>query len=303
MQAVYCYKRERSASKVLQLSEESQRSTGYEEISLVSLSSGDHSEIGKIIKDLVGKFEKQGVSVSLPSLRIDRGLAKFPSALARLGISGVTLAPEAGSERLRKIINKNIDISRLRETTVELQRSGWRKVKLYFMIGLPGETPEDLSGIQGIVSGLKGGVNISISSFIPKPHTPFQWRAMEDPEDLREKFFSLKSRIRPRRIKLDFHDPDLSFLEGVFSRGDRKLGRVIEAAFRKGAIFDGWGEHFRFDRWLASFKECGIDPYFYTHRPKGYEEILPWDHIAAGISKSHLIEESEIAGYLTKIAV
>ena len=291
----YHYKRERSAKKIVELALESERFTGYEEVSLLSLSSGDHSEIEKIISELVDKCKPKGISISLPSLRIDKALKEFPSVLSKVGISGLTFAPEAGSERLRNIINKDIDIKNLKHIAAEVRKSGWRKIKLYFMIGLPGETDEDLKVIPEIVNNLKGEINVSVSSFVPKPHTPFQWACMQPFEELRRKFLFLKDNMSSRRIKLSFHNPNLSFIEAVLSRGDRRVGEAILAAFKSGAKFDGWTEHFKFDTWREAFKASSVDPEFYVYRKRPYDELLPWDCINPGMSKEYLIKESQQA--------
>ena len=290
------YKRQRSLSRILELSDRTQRLTGYEELSLLSLSSGDHSEIEELISRLVDKFRSKGVRVSLPSLHIDRALKKFPSVLARLGITGLTFAPEAGSERLRSIIKKDIDIGHLQDAVAELSRAGWKRAKLYFMMGLPGEETEDLNAVTDLIYKLKKvNLTVSVSAFIPKPHTPFQWSRMQSIEALKNKFFFIKDSIKSRRIKFDFHDPNLSFLEGILSRGDRRISGAIQSAYKNGAVFDSWTEFFSFERWLDALKESKVDPHFYLYRQRPYEEILPWDHIITGVSREYLIKESKVA--------
>lgn len=299
---LYHHKRERSLSNVFKLSLESRRRTGYEEISLLSLSSGDYSDIKKLITNLSDEFESQGMSVSLPSLRIDKAFYEFPHLLKKAGTRGLTFAPEAGSKRLRDAINKNINIDHLQEVASKLFNAGWKRIKLYFMIGLPGEEEEDLRAILDIVHNLKGSLTVSLSSFIPKPHTPLQWSQMKTLDQLRDKFIFLKENVRKtKKIKLDFHDSNLSLLEAVVSRGDRRIGKVIYSAFKKGARFDAWGEHFKFDYWIESFKECSLEPAFYAYRKRSYEELLPWGHINTGISKEFLVKESENSSALLNI--
>ncbi len=292
---IYHHKRERSLPRIVELSGKSQRLTGYDEVSLLSLSSGDHSEISGIIGRLADEFKAKGVCISLPSLRIEEAVREFPEVLKKLGIRGLTFAPEAGTPRMRKIINKNIDIAHLEETAGQLYKSGWRRVKLYFMIGLPGEGEEDLKGIVRIVHKLKGNITLSISSFMPKAHTPFQWRAMDSPDELENKFLFIRNKIKSRRVKISFHDKRLGSLEAVFSRGDRRLAGVIYEAFKNGAKFDSWSEHFKFEAWQDAFKKTRTDPGFYIYRKRGYEEILPWAHIKTGISTEYLIKESRDA--------
>ena len=287
--SIYHHKRERSLKKILELAEKGIANTGYEEISLLSLSSGDHSQIAPMIDNLISRFKKNGISISLPSLRIEKLLKSFPDLLSRIRKSGLTFAPEAGSERLRKIINKNINMDELGPTIKAACDSGWRRVKLYFMIGLPTETYEDIDGIiDTIYSILKDNrnieLNVSISSFIPKPHTQFQRSPMEREEALRAKISYIASKIKPRRAKLKFHDTRTGMLEAVFSRGDRKLGSVILHAFKSGCRFDSWKGQLDFDRWTEAFNAEGINLEDYIYRTRPATEHLPWDHINCGTS-------------------
>ncbi|MFH1753569.1 MAG: TIGR03960 family B12-binding radical SAM protein [Candidatus Omnitrophota bacterium] len=284
---LYRHKRERKAEEVIRLAEETVRETGYEEVSLLSLSSGNHSEIIKIITTLIDNFKDRGISLSLPSLRIEKILKEFPQILSKIKKSGLTFAPEAGSERLRSAMNKKIDIGQLKETVTAACDSGWGRVKLYFMIGLPGETKEDVDGIIDTLNAVLSAhrriqINASVNSFIPKPHTPLQRSGMNRDGDLAEKISYIKKRVRTGRIKLKFHDTRLSMLEGVFSLGDRRLGGVIHRAFQKGCRLDGWTEHINFGAWSEAFAEEGIDPGFYTYREKPADEILPWGQIETG---------------------
>lgn len=281
--------RERSREKILELAKESYGATGYEEISLLSLSSADHSRIKEIIKDLNEAFKDKAVSVSVPSLRIEDVLKDLPTLISEVKKTGLTFAPEAGSECLRKIINKNIDIDKLFGVISESFRRGWQRVKLYFMIGLPKERDEDVSGIIDLVekvSGLRkvsGGmpayVTASINAFVPKPHTPFQTVAMESLEGLSRKQDMLKRNIRSKKIKLDFHSFQMSYLEAVFARGDRRLSAVIYDAWASGARFDAWQDFFDPHLWIDSFKKAGIEPDFYSKRTRTLDEILPWSFI------------------------
>jgi radical SAM family uncharacterized protein len=290
--------RERSREKILKLAKESYIATGYEEVSLLSLSSVDHSQIAGIIEDLNSLFKTKAVSISVPSLRPEKMLICLPRLISEVRKTGLTFAPEAGSDCLRSAINKDIDIERLFETVLESFRQGWQRVKLYFMIGLPAEKEEDLAGIIELthkVSDLrrqvaKGSayVTASINAFVPKPHTPFQWEAMETILGLGEKERWLKSRVKSKRIKLDFHSFEMAFLEAVFSRGDRRLGGVIEEAWRGGCRFDGWRDLFDAAIWSEAFKKHGVDPCFYARRERPFDEVLPWDFIDIGIEKEWL---------------
>jgi len=303
---LYHYKRERSMKEVVRLAEESIGQTGYEEVSLLSLSSGNHSQIVQIITALIDRFKSRGISVSLPSLRLEKVLKKFPTLLSRIRKSGLTFAPEAGSERLRKVINKNIDMDELRPTIEAAYDSGWKRVKLYFMIGLPTESYEDIDRIIDVINGIlkenkKIHINVSIASFIPKPHTPFQWAPMEREEELNRRYAYIAEKIKSRRVKLKFHNTRLSLLEGIFARGDRRLGGVILRAFEKGCRFDGWTDSLppkadapkvgKYELWMEAFKEEGIDPSFYIYRNKDFKEILPWEHIDCGLKKAFLMQE------------
>ncbi|MDD5174546.1 MAG: TIGR03960 family B12-binding radical SAM protein [Candidatus Omnitrophica bacterium] len=290
----YRPRRERSKETILRIAKEAYSNTGYEEITLLSLSSGDHSCIREIIEELNGGFKEKGVSVSVPSLRIEDILSKLPALISQVKKSGLTFAPEAGSECLRKVISKNIDMERLMEALRESYRSGWRRVKLYFMIGLPTEKEEDLENIAKLlykVSNLKreidgkdAHVTASVNAFVPKPHTPFQWEPMESIDTLSVKKGFLRDSVKSRMVELDFNSFRMGYLEAVFARGDRRLSGVIYEAWRRGARFDGWKERFSFDLWLESFKEKSLDPDFYASRRRDRDEIFPWDFIDIGFS-------------------
>jgi radical SAM family uncharacterized protein len=290
----YRPRRERSKETIVRIARETYSKTGYEEMTLLSLSSGDHSHIRDIIEELNREFKERGVSISVPSLRIEDILSKLPALLSEVKKSGLTFAPEAGSECLRKIISKNIDIEKLMEALRESYRSGWRRVKLYFMIGLPAEKDEDLdemvkllykvSNLRREIDGKDAQVTASINAFVPKPHTPFQWEPMEPVDSLSRKKNYLRDRVKSRMVEMDFNSFHTGYLEAVFARGDRRLSAVIYEAWGKGARFDGWKEYFNFNLWLESFKEKGLDPDFYASRRRGRSEILPWDFIDIGSS-------------------
>jgi len=293
----------RSIDRLLELAEASYRATGHNEISLVSLSSSDYPDFEDLVKRMSRAFNDRCVNIALPSLRVDEQLTRLPQYVSTVRRSGLTIAPEAAREPLRRAINKDIQNADLLRGVREAYAAGWQLVKLYFMIGLPGETEDDIAAIADLSMQVgnarrdlgKGParVNVSIAPFVPKPHTPFQWQAMPPREyfdDVRERLHGL---VRRRSIRLKFHDTRRSYLEAVFSRGDRRLGRVIEAAYRAGAIFDAWDEHFNFQRWLDAFASVGLDPDLYARRERPLDEVLPWDHIFAGVEKAFLIRELE----------
>lgn len=283
--------------------------TGYDEVSLSSLSSSDYTEIVKLLEKLTQWSNEEKVSMSLPSLRVDGFSDDILSKINTVRKSGLTFAPEAGTQRLRDAINKNVFEDELMNTCSKAFNAGWNKVKLYFMIGLPTETYEDVEGIARLAQKVvdtfyrcenkpKGkGVTVTIStaSFVPKPFTPFQWYAQNTREQLMDKQLHLKETITTKKINYNYHDADTSYIEAVFARGDRKLNSVMEKALEKGFHFDGWGDCFSIDKWLEVFDECGIDPDFYACRERELDEILPWDFLDYGVTKSFLIKEREKA--------
>lgn len=283
--------------------------TGYDEISLSSLSSSDYSKIQELLTELTNWSKDERVSISLPSLRVDGFNDEIISKIKTIRKSGLTFAPEAGTQRLRDVINKNVLENELMETCSKAFNGGWTKVKLYFMIGLPTETDEDVRGIadlgQKVVNtyyncenrpkGKGVSVTLSTSSFVPKPFTPFQWEPQDTEESLKSKQQLVKESIRTRKITYNYHDSSTSFLEAVFARGDRRLCRVMELAHQRGFHFDGWSDCFNLDNWLQLFEECGIDPTFYANRRRSFDEVLPWDHIDYGVSKEFLISECKKA--------
>jgi Radical SAM superfamily. len=300
---IYRPVRERSWENLLELARKLVSSTGYDEISLVSLSSCDYTFLEELIYSLIDEFKGKGVGISLPSLRIDAAYVDIFNKIEEVRKSGITFAPEAGSQRLRDVINKNVTEEDLMNAVFSAFKFGWRTIKLYFMIGLPTETDEDLDGIAELgervlqvykeVNGnLKGlTVTMSASSFVPKPHTPFQWEAQDSMEELYRKQLLIKSKIRGHALRFTYHDVRLSFLEAVISRGDRRVSMVIKKAWEKGCRFDSWNECFNFETWMDAFKETGIDPAFYANRKREENEVFPWDHIDVGVTKEFLKRE------------
>lgn len=305
---IYRPVRERSKDKIKELTEQQLSSTGYEELSILSLSTSDHSEIEPMVEELMAVCKESNVSLSLPSLRLDSFSFKVLEEVQGYKKSGLTFAPEAGTQRLRDVINKSItdhDIYHAVEQAIGL---GWTNIKLYFMVGLPTETFEDLDGIVEIaknitdinykVTGKRGrfNVTVSVSNFVPKAHTPFQWFPQDTAEQFRAKHLYLKDKLKGvKGVTFQYHGTDASHLEAVFARGDRRVCDVLTKAVELGCRFDGWREHFRYDLWLQAFAETGIDPDFYGGRERSYDEILPWDLIDAGISREFLISENNKA--------
>lgn len=283
--------------------------TGYDEVSLSSLSSSDYTRITELLTELTEWSKDENVSISLPSLRVDGFSDEILSKIKTVRKSGLTFAPEAGTQRLRDVINKNVTHGELMSTCSTAFNGGWTNVKLYFMIGLPTETLDDVAGIarlgQDVVNayysaekrqkGKSVRVTLSTASFVPKPFTPFQWFGQDDIETLKKKQMHLKDSITTKKINYNYHDSSTSFVEAVFARGDRRLCRALLKAHEKGMIFDGWGDYFSLDKWLEVFDECEIDPAFYANRQRKFDELLPWDHIDYGVKKSFLIEECEKA--------
>ena len=283
--------------------------TGYDEVSLCSLSTSDYSQVEKLIPDMLSWAVPEKINVSLPSLRVDNFSEELMEELKKVRKSGLTFAPEAGTQRLRDAINKNVTEEEVLRTSAQAFRGGWTAVKLYFMMGLPTETLDDIAGIaelaQKVVNefyknpdkpkGKGVTVSVSVASFVPKPFTPFQWEPQDTMEQLVEKQKYLLENVHTHKIQVSWHQSLTSFLEGVFARGDRKLCDVIESAWRKGCKFDGWDEFFLFDKWTEAFKECGVDPSFYSNRRRDFNEILPWDHLDYGIRKEFLIAENKKA--------
>ena len=305
---IYRPVRERSKERVKEIALQQMASTGHEELSILSLSTSDHSEIEPLVEDLMSACRENNVALSLPSLRLDSFSFKVLEEIQGYKKSGLTFAPEAGTQRLRDVINKSItdkDIYHAVEKAIEL---GWTNIKLYFMVGLPTETFEDLDGIAEIaknitdinykVTGKRGrfNVTVSVSNFVPKAHTPFQWFPQDTAELFREKHLYLRDKLKPLKgVTFQYHGTDASYLEAVFARGDRRLSETLIKAFELGCKFDGWREHFNFELWMQALKETGIDPDFYACRERSYDEVLPWDRIDSGVTKAFLLDENKKA--------
>jgi radical SAM-linked protein len=302
---IYRPYRERSEEIVKHILGESLRCTGYEELSLASLSSGDYSGIQRLVPELMARYQKERVSISLPSLRVGTLTPAMIEAIAETRKTGFTLAPEAGTERLRRVINKPVSDLDLMDAVETIFRNGWSVLKLYFMIGLPTETNEDLDGIIRLckellalgkrVSKRHAQINVSVSTFVPKPHTPFQWFGQARPEEIRQKQAYLEQGLRRRGINLKPHNAEMSLLEAAFARGDRSIGRVIEEAVSLGCRFDGWTEEFDFAEWTEAFRACGMDVVTCAVRNFKQDEELPWEHVRTGVTKEFLKREYERA--------
>jgi radical SAM family uncharacterized protein len=281
--------RQRSVERIIELAKKAYATTGYDEISLLSLSSVDYSNIAELIGRLNAEFSPKKVSVSVPSLRIEDALKDLPAMISQVKKTGLTFAPEAASHALRRALNKDIDIERLYEAVLESFKSGWRHIKLYFMIGLPGESDDDIAAISDMiykisdlkrqVDGKTAHVTASINAFVPKPHTAFQKEPMASMEIIDNRVSLLRKAMKSRMVDIDFHSLKMAFLEAVFSRGDRRLAGVILEAWYSGARFDGWQDKFNFNLWMGAFEKKGIDPAFYANRTRNADEPLPWDFI------------------------
>lgn len=312
-QAGFIYRpvREKQPETLLKQAEGAMAKTGYEEISLVSLSTSDYSCLESFTDKLINLTEKRKVNLSLPSLRIDNFSLDLMEKAQKVRKSGLTFAPEAGTQRLRDVINKGITEEDIIGSAQLAFEGGWSSVKLYFMIGLPTETTEDIEGIAKLVEkvvdeykklpGIKRAkrlkVSVSAACFVPKPFTPFQWFGQDTTEEFQNKQKLLKDKLHklPRSVVFHWHDARTSYLEAVLARGDRRLGKVLCAAWKKGCRFDGWDEHFQYDLWMDAFKEAQIDPSFYATRRRAFDEMLPWDHLDMGISKKFLERECKKA--------
>lgn len=311
---IYRPTRERDVETLKASAREMLQNTGHEEISLSSLSSSDYSELKELVNFLIEEFHGNAVNISLPSLRIDAFALDVMSKVQDIKKSSLTFAPEAGSQRLRNVINKGLTEENILHGAGEAFKGGWNQVKLYFMLGLPTETEDDMKGIAHLAQKIaetyyeevpkekrngKVQINVSTSFFVPKPFTPFQWAGMYREEDFVEKAKVVKSEIRAqlnqRSIRYSWHEPDVTILEGFLARGDRRCSKVILRAYEKGAIYDAWSESFDYNIWKESFAETNTDIDFYTLRERSTDEILPWDFIDAGVTKKFLIHEWEQA--------
>ncbi len=290
--------RERSPETLMRMADEMLARTGYDELSLLSLSAGDYSRIDSLLATLMERYYDRRVALALPSLRVETLTVNLIDAIRRVRKTSFTLAPEAGTQRLRDVINKANTDEDLLQTVRRVFTAGWQAVKLYFMIGLPGETDDDLEGIVDLAyrvlgeAGHKGQVTVSLSTFVPKPHTPFQWHGQIDLAETMDKQSFIKRRIRNKRLNVRWHDARMSFLEGLLSRGDEGMGLFVEEAFRRGCRFDGWSDRFDFTRWEEAIEALGIDPAA-ALRERTVSESLPWAHIDCGIDRSFLLAERE----------
>lgn len=307
---IYRPVRERSLDTLMEMAEKLVNATGYDEISLMSLSSGDYSCLPELAHKMVEKFAQRRVKISLPSQRIDNVLTDTLKETQKVRKTALTLAPEAGTQRLRDVINKGVTEDDLMRSVTDAFENGWSAVKLYFMIGLPTETDEDVMGIADLAEKVRKcyfavpkekrapGLRITVSAsvFVPKNYTPFQWCAQLDQETVIRRQEMLKQALRKvKGVDFKYHAPDVSYIEAVFARGDRRLADALEIAYRSGCIFDGWSDQFKYENWLKAFEQAGLDPDFYALRERPTDEILPWDHLDAGITKSFLKREWEKA--------
>ena len=307
-QAGFIYRpiREKSVETINKQSKALIDSTGYDEISLCSLSTSDHSCVNEMLSSLIDWTVKDKINLSLPSLRVDNFSDELVEKLNMVRKSGLTFAPEAGTQRLRDVINKNVTQDEVIRTCTKAFDNGWTTVKLYFMMGLPTETMEDIEGIANLgmevihafyknpnrQKGTGVQVNISCASFIPKPFTPFQWESEDNMDSLKAKQKHLLESIPTKKIKVSFHETPTSLIEGVLARGDRRLNAVILDAYKNGCKFDSWDDRFNFDGWMNAFEKNDIDPHFYTQRQRDFSELLPWDHLDYGISRKFLEKEN-----------
>ncbi|MCP4721201.1 MAG: TIGR03960 family B12-binding radical SAM protein [Desulfobacteraceae bacterium] len=298
---IYRPVRERSMEDLLEIARVSLKSTGYSEMSLLSLSTGDYSNLPQLMQQLLAMNQGQCNSISLPSIRAEKLTPELMELIKTVRKTGFTIAPEAGTQRLRDIINKNLTQESISATVENALELGWKNIKLYFMMGLPFEEMEDIQGICRLSTQLaqyakgKKGINVSVTSFIPKAHTPFQRHSQMILSETQEKLQYLKDNLRHKKIKLKWQDPQMSLLEGVFARGDRKLAPLLRAAFENGCRFDGWTDNFNFSLWQKAFDDTGIDPLFYTSRKRNDDEALPWDHIDSGVTDTFLKKEFQRA--------
>ncbi len=298
---IYRPVRERSPERIVELVREGLKNTGFEEVSLLSLSTGDYTAIEELLTYLMRILEEKRVALSLPSLRVGTVDKSLADEIRRVRKTGFTLAPEAGTERLRRVINKLIEDEDLLEWTDHIFSLGWRSVKLYFMIGLPTESIEDVEAIIELAARVATGgrkilgrnpqVNVSVGTFVPKPFTPFQWEPQLSAEESKRRLEHLRRLARKRRLEFKWHHPEMSHLEGVFSRGDRRLSGVVLRAYRLGCRFDGWTERLNIEAWKKAFDEEGLSMDFYTTRRRPPEELLPWDHLDCGLTKDFLLED------------
>ncbi|GAA0240838.1 TIGR03960 family B12-binding radical SAM protein [Metaclostridioides mangenotii] len=301
--------REKSVERLKEILEKLVKNTGYDEISLSSLSTSDYTHLSELTDYLVDEYASNNIGISLPSLRLDNFSMEIADKIQQVRKSGLTFAPEAGTQRMRDVINKGVTEEDLENATRKAFEMGWDSVKLYFMIGLPTETYDDLDGIAKLAyevidiyrdvhqGKLKKnfGVTVSTSTFVPKPFTPFQWHAQDTTKEIVEKQRHLVQKLRNKNIKYNYHDSSTSLMEAVVARGDRKIGKVIYDAFKIGAKFDGWSEYFKLDIWKEAMEKNDLSIDFYANRDRNYDEVFPWDHIDVGVDKDFLIRENDKA--------
>ena len=307
---IYRPVRERSMDKLLELADKLVNATGYDEISLMSLSSGDYSCLPELAHEMVTKYQSRRVKISLPSQRIDTVLTDTLKETQKVRKTALTLAPEAGTQRLRDVINKGVTEEDLMRSVSDAFEQGWSAVKLYFMLGLPTETDEDVLGIADLAAKVRAcyfavpkekrapglRITVSCSVFVPKNDTPFQWSAQLDQENVIRRQQLLGQELRKLKgVDYKYHAPDISYIEAVFARGDRRTADALQRAWELGCKFDGWSDQFKYDKWLQAFEETGIDPDFYATRERSIDEVFPWDHIDCGVDKKFLIREYEKA--------
>ena len=306
---IYRPVREKTTNTLLDQADKMIKATGYQEVSLASLSICDYSDIQNLVSTLILEHGKKNVGVALPSIRVDAFSVDLIKEIQKVRKTGLTFAPEAGSQRMRDIINKGLTEERILEATKNAFESGWSTIKLYFILGLPYEELEDAAGIGELAEkmaavyydihkdkrakGLK--INVSTSILVPKPFTPFQWAPMARPDEVWQKIDAVKGAIKTRAIHYNYHEQKTSFMEAVFARGDRRTCELLIKAFEKGAKFDGWSEYFNYELWTEAMKECNIDEDFYVYRDRSYDEILPWDFIDIGVNRRYLEVENEKA--------
>ena len=293
--------RERSVDEIIEAAVRTVEDTGFEELALMSLSSSDFSHIVELTNAISERFKGQKLTISLPSLRIESVSIDLMDKLREHYSGGFTLAPEAATERMRRIINKPISDEEIIDTTREIYRRGWKTIKLYFMIGHPSETMEDVKAIANLakavigegrkVAGMGIKLHVGFNTFVPKPQTPFQWVPLDTRENILEKQDMLRKMLPDRNIKLSWNDPEDSMMEAWLTRGDRKVADVVYTAWKNGAKFDAWGDQMKFDVWMAAFEEHGLDPAFYTHRQRRTDEVFPWEHITAAVRKNFLFQD------------
>ena len=294
---IYRPVRERHPEAVIRHSGRGLRFTGYEEMSLLSLSSGDYSALGPLLRILMDKQESERIAVSLPSLRVDSLDSSWFEEIKRVRKTGFTLAPEAGNDRIRRVLNKGLTDEDILHMAKEIYGAGWDLIKLYFMIGLPFEEDKDLEDLVRLAGRVaktsrnNGKVHLSVATFVPKSHTPFMWLPQISIDESRRRIEFVQKSIKDRRIRVKWNQAEMSWIEGVFSRGDRRLTQVLVRAWQKGARFDAWSERFRLDLWHEAFHSAEVDPGFYLHRLRSFDEVLPWDHIQCGVSKEYLEKE------------